>query len=140
MVGEVINLDELWPVQTVCTHGKLLILDRTRTKIINMRQYKVLTEADFAPNSSWPTEYGNNSNPWGVGSHLRADWAKELGVKTLAEDPLWNICSTWAAPDHLTTGVKGHRGLCQDPPGGGRQLRHPRYGRELLRRFGHAGR
>ena len=28
----------------------------------------------------------NNSNPWGVGSHLRADWAKELGVKTLAED------------------------------------------------------
>jgi len=23
----------------------------------------------------------------GVGAHLRADWAKELGIKTLAEDP-----------------------------------------------------
>jgi Fe-S oxidoreductase len=29
----------------------------------------------------------NNSNPWGIGAHLRADWAKELGVKTLAEKP-----------------------------------------------------
>jgi Fe-S oxidoreductase len=29
----------------------------------------------------------NNSNPWGVGKHLRADWCKDLGVKTLAEDP-----------------------------------------------------
>ena len=29
----------------------------------------------------------NNSNPWGIGSHLRADWAKDLGIKTLAEDP-----------------------------------------------------
>jgi Fe-S oxidoreductase len=29
----------------------------------------------------------NNSNPWGIGSHLRADWAKELGIQTLAENP-----------------------------------------------------
>jgi len=28
----------------------------------------------------------NNSNPWGVGSGLRADWAKGLEVKTMAED------------------------------------------------------
>jgi Fe-S oxidoreductase len=29
----------------------------------------------------------NNSNPWGIGAHLRCDWAPELEVKTLAEDP-----------------------------------------------------
>jgi Fe-S oxidoreductase len=29
----------------------------------------------------------NNSNPWGIGSATRGDWAAELGVKTLAEAP-----------------------------------------------------
>jgi Fe-S oxidoreductase len=53
-----------------------------------MRQYKVLTEADFAPELQLTfRNMENNSNPWGVGSHLRADWAKDLGIKTLAEDP-----------------------------------------------------
>ena len=37
----------------------------------------------------------NNSNPWGIGAHMRGDWAKELGVKTMAEDPtaeyLWYV-------------------------------------------------
>jgi Fe-S oxidoreductase len=57
-------------------------------KIVNMRQYKVLTEADFAPELQLTyRNMENNSNPWGVGSHLRSDWAKDLGVKTLAEDP-----------------------------------------------------
>jgi Fe-S oxidoreductase len=50
-------------------------------------QYKVLTEADFAPELQLTfRNIGNNSNPWGIGSHLRADWATELGIKTLAED------------------------------------------------------
>ena len=57
-------------------------------KIVEMRQYKVLTEADFAPELQLTyRNMENNSNPWGIGSHLRADWAKDLGIKTLAEDP-----------------------------------------------------
>jgi Fe-S oxidoreductase len=57
-------------------------------KIIDMRRYKVLTEADFAPELQLTyRNMENNSNPWGIGAHMRADWAKELGVKTLAEDP-----------------------------------------------------
>jgi Fe-S oxidoreductase len=52
-----------------------------------MRQYKVLTEADFAPELQLTfRNMENNSNPWGVGSHMRADWAKDLGIKTFAED------------------------------------------------------
>ena len=40
----------------------------------------------------------NNSNPWGVGAHTRADWADGLGVKTLEEDPnvdvlYWTGCA-----------------------------------------------
>jgi Fe-S oxidoreductase/nitrate reductase gamma subunit len=57
-------------------------------KIIDIRRYKVLTEADFAPELQLTyRNLENNSNPWGIGAHMRGDWAKELGVKTLAEDP-----------------------------------------------------
>ncbi len=57
-------------------------------KIVNMRQYKVLTEADFAP--ELPLTYATWKTIPILGAwaaHLRADWAKDLGVKTLAEDP-----------------------------------------------------
>ncbi len=57
-------------------------------KMIDIRRYKVLTEADFAPELQLTyRNMENNSNPWGIGAHLRGDWAKEMGVKTLAEDP-----------------------------------------------------
>jgi len=89
LVGEVIELDELW----ACTNCMYCMENCSASiehvpKIINMRQYKVLTEADFAPELQLAyRNMENNSNPWGVGAHLRADWAKDLGVKTLAEDP-----------------------------------------------------
>jgi Fe-S oxidoreductase/nitrate reductase gamma subunit len=87
--GEVIDLHELW----ACTNCMYCMEHCSSSiehvpKIVNMRQYKVLTEADFAPELQLTyRNMENNSNPWGVGSHLRADWAKDLGVKTLAEDP-----------------------------------------------------
>ncbi|HUH67199.1 MAG TPA: heterodisulfide reductase-related iron-sulfur binding cluster [Syntrophales bacterium] len=89
MVGEVVNLHELWD----CTNCMYCMEHCSSSiehvpKIVNMRQYKVLTEADFAPELQLTfRNMENNSNPWGVGAHLRGDWAKELGVKTLAEDP-----------------------------------------------------
>ncbi len=56
-------------------------------KIVDMRRAKVLMEADFAPELQLTfRNMENNSNPWGIGAHLRADWAKEIGVKTMAED------------------------------------------------------
>jgi Fe-S oxidoreductase/nitrate reductase gamma subunit len=87
--GEVIDLHELW----ACTNCMYCMEHCSSSiehvpKIVNMRQYKVITEADFAPELQLTyRNMENNSNPWGVGSHLRADWAKDLGVKTLAEDP-----------------------------------------------------
>jgi len=89
MVGEVIDLHELW----ACTNCMYCMEHCSSSiehvpKIVNMRQYKVLTEADFAPELQLTfRNMENNSNPWGVGSHLRADWAKDLGIKTMAEDP-----------------------------------------------------
>jgi Fe-S oxidoreductase len=88
LVGEVVDLHELWD----CTNCMYCMENCSSSiehvpKIVGMRQYKVLMEADFAPELQLTyRNMENNSNPWGVGSHLRADWAKELGVKTLAED------------------------------------------------------
>ena len=89
LVGEVVDLHELW----ACTNCMYCMEHCSASiehvpKIIDMRRYKVLTEADFAPELQLTCRnMENNSNPWGVGSHLRGEWAKEMGVKTLAEDP-----------------------------------------------------
>ena len=62
-------------------------------KIVDMRRYKVLMEADFAPELQLTyRNMENNSNPWGIGAHMRGDWAKELGVKTMAENPEAEYC------------------------------------------------
>jgi Fe-S oxidoreductase/nitrate reductase gamma subunit len=87
--GEVIDLHELWACTNCmyCMENCPVFIEHV-PKIIGMRQYKVLTEADFAQELQLTCRnMENNSNPWGVGAHLRADWAKEVGVKTLAEDP-----------------------------------------------------
>ena len=89
MVGEVIDLHELW----ACTNCMYCmehcpVCNEHIPKIVGMRQYKVLMEADFAPELQLTyRNMENNSNPWGIGAHLRSDWAPELDVKTLAEDP-----------------------------------------------------
>lgn len=70
--------DEICPVN-------IEILD----KILDMRRYKTLMEADF------PSELGkayvameNQGNPWGLSQQNRADWTKGLDfdVKVLGED------------------------------------------------------
>jgi len=88
MVGEVIDLHELWACTNCmyCMEHCPVVIEHV-PKIVGMRQYKVLMEADFAPELQLTyRNMENNSNPWGIGAHLRQDWAAELGVKTLAED------------------------------------------------------
>ncbi len=87
--GEVIDLHEIWACTNCmyCMEHCPALIEHV-PKIVGMRQYKVLTEADFPPELQLTfRNMENNSNPWGIGSHLRGDWAKELGIKTLAEDP-----------------------------------------------------
>lgn len=88
LVGEVIDLNTLWDCTNCmyCMENCSSSIEHVQ-KIIDMRRYKVLTEADFAPELQLAyRNMENNSNPWGIGAHMRGDWAKEMGVKTLAED------------------------------------------------------
>jgi Fe-S oxidoreductase len=56
-------------------------------KFLEMRRYLVLMESNFPQEVQLVfRNMENNSNPWGVGSGLRADWMKGLEVKTMAED------------------------------------------------------
>jgi Fe-S oxidoreductase/nitrate reductase gamma subunit len=89
LIGDVWSEDVIW----ACTSCLSCMMNcpvfiPCLDKLIEMRRYLVLMESRF------PSEVQlvfrnmeNNSNPWGVGSGLRADWAKGLDVKTLAEDP-----------------------------------------------------
>lgn len=86
--GKVVDLHELWACTNCmyCMEHCSAAIEHV-PKIVSMRQYKVLTEADFAPELQLTyRNMENNSNPWGIGAHLRGDWAKDLGIKTLAED------------------------------------------------------
>jgi Fe-S oxidoreductase len=86
---ERITSDELWSCTTCRACDEICpvnieILD----KILDMRRYKALMEADF------PTELGkafvaleNQGNPWGLSQQNRMDWARDLDfeVKVLGE-------------------------------------------------------
>jgi Fe-S oxidoreductase len=87
LIGDVIQHDTIWSC-TMCLncHFQCPVFITTVDKTIEMRRNLVLMESNF------PVEVQavfknmeNNSNPWGIGRHMRCDWAKELGVKTIAE-------------------------------------------------------
>ena len=89
LAGEVISEDTLWAC-TFCLncYEQCPVFISAFDKIIEMRRYLVLMETRYP--SELREVFRNlerRSNPWGVERHLRADWAKDLGVKTLAEDP-----------------------------------------------------
>lgn len=88
LIGDTIDEDAIWSC-TACLncHEQCPVFVTTFDKTIEMRRYLVLMESKF------PSEVQlvfrnmeNNSNPWGVGKHLRKEWCKALDVKTLAED------------------------------------------------------
>ncbi len=88
LIGDVISEDVIWAC-TNCLACAMVcpVFIPCMDKFLEMRRYLVLMESRF------PSEVQlvfrnmeNNNNPWGVGSGLRADWAKGLELKTLAED------------------------------------------------------
>jgi Fe-S oxidoreductase len=84
----VIDLHELWAC-TNCMYCMENCSSRREhvPKIIDMRRYKVLTEADFSPELHSPAATWKTTPTRGAWAHVRGDWAKELGVKHSAEDP-----------------------------------------------------
>ncbi len=56
--------------------------------LIDMKRYLVMTEGRFP--EKLMEAFNNmeiNANPWGINRDYRADWAKDLDVKTIEEEP-----------------------------------------------------
>ncbi|SMF47193.1 4Fe-4S dicluster domain-containing protein [Pseudobacteriovorax antillogorgiicola] len=87
LIRDFITTDELWSCTTcgACMEACPLYIEHIPA-IVDMRRYLTLTEGDF------PEELANtyknletNSTPWAFSPATRADWAKDLGVTTMAE-------------------------------------------------------
>ena len=88
LTGEVISDDAIWSCTTcgACTEHCPVFIEPW-PKLIDMRRYMTLMESRFPQELQVAfRNMENNSNPWGIGSSTRADWAEGLGVKKLAEN------------------------------------------------------
>ncbi len=95
LAGGIITKEELWACTTcgACVSNCPVFIEHVDT-IIDMRRYLALMEADFSAEVGRTfRNMENNSNPWGISSSYRADWADGLDI------PLMSELST--APDYL---------------------------------------
>ena len=100
LIGEVISEDTLWACTTcrACEEVCPVTIEHV-PRIIAMRQGQFLMVEAY-PKELNATLKGleRNGNPWGIGYDKRADWAKGLDIKTMADDPdvdylLWVGCA-----------------------------------------------
>ncbi|NWF55053.1 MAG: (Fe-S)-binding protein [Syntrophaceae bacterium] len=88
LIGDGVSEDVIWSCTTCLACAMVCpVFIPCVDKFVEMRRYLVLMESNFPQEVQLVfRNMENNSNPWGVGSGLRADWAKGLEVKTMAED------------------------------------------------------
>jgi Fe-S oxidoreductase/nitrate reductase gamma subunit len=89
LIGEAVLEDEIWSCTTcgACVEHCPVFIE-PYPKLIDMRRYLTLMESRFPPEvQTAMRNMENNSNPWGIGSATRGDWAADLNVKTLADNP-----------------------------------------------------
>lgn len=100
LVGDVIAEDTLWACTTcrACEEVCPVAIEHV-PRIIAMRQGQTLIAQSY-PKELNPALKGleRNGNPWGIGYDKRDEWAKGLGVTTMADNPdveylLWVGCA-----------------------------------------------
>jgi Fe-S oxidoreductase len=87
LIGDVVSEEEIWDCTTcgACIENCPVFIEHI-PKIVDLRRYLVLTESRFpAECQAVFRNMETNYNPWSMGYSSRADWAKDLGVKTFAE-------------------------------------------------------
>jgi Fe-S oxidoreductase len=61
-------------------------------RLIDIRRYQVMVEADFPPEAARVFKnLESQSNPWGIGSNKRADWAEGLDIPLATADGNWEV-------------------------------------------------
>jgi len=97
LFGDVIESDVLWACTTCFACEEACPVEiQQMSKLFGIRQARVLMEGDLPEEAQVALRnMETQSNPWGLAQEARADWAKDLGIKTLAEDSnveyLWYV-------------------------------------------------
>src|SRR5207245_5103526 len=89
LVGQVITDETLWDCTTcrACMRACPVFIEHV-PKIVDMRRHLTMVESRFGQDVQRLFDNLEASgNPWRFPRSTRAEWAAELGVKTLAEDP-----------------------------------------------------
>ena len=87
LAGGIITKEELMACTTcgACVSNCPVFIEHVDT-IIDMRRYLALMEADFSAEVGRTfRNMENNSNPWGISSSYRADWAEGLDIPLMSE-------------------------------------------------------
>ena len=87
LAGGIITKEELWACTTcgACVTNCPVYIEHVDT-IIDMRRYLALMKSDFSPEVGRTfRNMENNSNPWGISSSYRADWAEGLDIPLMSE-------------------------------------------------------
>lgn len=87
LAGDVITREELLACTTcgACVANCPVFIEHVDT-IVDMRRYLALMEADLPPEVNRTfRNMENNSNPWGISSSYRGDWADGLDVPMISE-------------------------------------------------------
>ncbi len=89
MVGDVFDPEAIWACTTcfACME-QCPTFNEHIPKIIGMRRNLVMDESDFPGEAQLAfTNMERNFNPWGVSWNTRADWASDLEIRILGDDP-----------------------------------------------------
>ncbi len=89
MVGGIISNDALWACTTcrACMEICPVSIEHV-PKIVDMRRYLVMEESDFPTEvTSLFNNMERNSNPWEISNDKRAEWAAELDIPLMSENP-----------------------------------------------------
>jgi len=87
IAGNVVSEDELWACTTcgACQQACPVFVE-VIDKVVDLRRYLVLMESKFSPEVKlFFKNMETNYNPWAIGFATRADWAKDLDLKSVAE-------------------------------------------------------
>src|SRR5579885_709657 len=89
MVGGIISNDALWACTTCMACMEICPVSIEHVpKIVDMRRHLVMEESDFPSEvTSLFNNIERNGNPWEISNDRRAEWAANLGVPLMAENP-----------------------------------------------------
>ncbi len=88
LINNVVKPETIWACTTckACEEACPVFIEYV-DKIVDMRRNLVLMKGEVSKEAQTALKnMESNYNPWGIGYASRGDWAKDLNVKTLAED------------------------------------------------------